>query len=220
MTQIFNQILEQICKESNEVCAIPKIQLMKYVSQDKFAKLYIKEANLYIKNLGKSHTYIIDDNNKDILGNLKYWLFNDEKCIFDLNKGILLLGPVGCGKTLILETFCKLYNRIAKKIISPLIMITNSRVLRKEIIVDPQQHNRRHLYIDDLGKEPNHVNNYGTDEKPIAELFYYRSRCKVFTFGTANYNLESFAKFYGTSTVDRFKDIFNIVELKGESKRK
>jgi DNA replication protein DnaC len=220
MTQIFNQILEQINKESKEVCAIPKLQIMNYVSQDEFAKLFIQEANLYIKNLGKSHEYSVDDENKHFLVNLKYWLYNDEKCVFDLNKGILLLGKVGCGKTLLLETFCNLYNRIAKKIISPLIKITNSRILTKEILEDSQQHNKRHLYIDDLGKEPNNINNFGTNEKPIAELFYYRSRYKVFTFATANYNLESFAEFYGTSTVDRFKDIFNIVELKGESKRK
>jgi len=220
MTQIIDKILKSIEDDKQKIQSIKKIEIDKIIHIDDFSKMFILEANNILLSLGKESHFLVDDTNRELLNQLKLWLYNSKKCEYNLNKGFLLLGSVGIGKTLILETFCKLYTRIAKEINFPIIKIYNSRELIELVKTEMINLKRVNIFIDDLGKEPNLVKNYGTAEKPIAELFYYRSRYNSFTFATANYNMERFAEFYGSSIADRFIEIFNIIEIKGESKRK
>jgi DNA replication protein DnaC len=78
---------------------------------------------------------------------------------------------------------------------------------------------KRPLFIDDLGREPKEVNNYGTKELPIIDLISIRYDFGALTFATTNFDSEKLAEFYGVAIVDRFKEMFNMLVLKGASKR-
>jgi len=89
-----------------------------------------------------------------------------------------------------------------------------AKLVDNEVLIDNL---KRPLFIDDLGKESLEANNFGTKIQPIADLISLRYDLGSMTFVTTNYKMETLTKFYGITTTDRFKEMFNIMELGGES---
>ena len=66
----------------------------------------------------------------------------------------------------------------------------------------------------------NEINDFGNKIQPIADLISFRYDNGALTHATCNYKIDTLTEFYGLTTTDRFKEMFNIIELKGESFRK
>ena len=76
------------------------------------------------------------------------------------------------------------------------------------------------LAIDDLGKEPAEVMNYGNIINPMVELIEKRYKRQLFTLATTNLTPRQIREKYGARMADRFNEMFNVVIFKSESYRK
>jgi DNA replication protein DnaC len=181
--------------------------------------------------------YIFDDNNTPILAKLFYYFIGDEeKCksnSISLNKGVMLLGGVGTGKTQMMQAFKYYASQIIK---------TNSFQFHyaNEIIDNTTVSGIEHLdkfnhnfnpnpnpitcLIDDICSKNEKVKNYGTDINVIEELISIRyniyKRYNVLTHFTTNIYPNEFGEYYDLRIIDRLKEMTNIIELPGESRRK
>lgn len=188
------------------------------VSAKDFQVLFITEAEkIFIRRNRPDIKFEIDDDNKEVL-NLLYWYLvgNSEK--IDINKGILLIGSIGSGKTIMLLTICKLIELLCSKIITQV----HSMKLASEIRANGKfdEYITKPLFIDDLGKEEESIKSWGTDIRPITELIAMRYDTGSWTFATSNFKLETLQEKYSHHTADRMVEMFNIIELKGKSRRK
>ena len=190
------------------------------MSDKQFATLFKIETRSMLIRKQSNKEFEFDDNNKPIVRQLYLWLI---KGAFsgNENKGFLLTGNIGCGKTLIMESFIRIYNYFCDDDPTKKIKIYDSRELFYKIIEDGVDvYASGVLYIDDLGKEPIDYTNYGFTKQPMIELLSLRHSLGRLTFASGNFTLDGYYKEkYGKTIVDRFKEMFNHIELKGESKR-
>jgi DNA replication protein DnaC len=80
---------------------------------------------------------------------------------------------------------------------------------------------RMPLVIDELGREPKQIMDFGNLRSPVIELLCERYDRGAWTHGTSNFTLETLCSEnqYGKMTGDRIKSMFNFMELKGDSRR-
>lgn len=159
------------------------------------------------------------------------------------DKGILIVGTFGNGKTAVMRTFEKIFS--TTKGISFKGYSANEVVTMFEKCIDQDtkaDFNRKmnfgDRYFDDI-KTERQASNYGKVNlfKDIFEN-RYNNRIKISkgesetnkTYGTCNYKegfegntevaLEEFGEMYGGRVYDRLFEMFNIIEFKGKSFRK
>lgn len=77
------------------------------------------------------------------------------------------------------------------------------------------------LFIDEIGREPNPANNFGTKLDVIQFLMQmrYNYRRSSVTHITTNLALDQIADKYGVYIADRCLELFNFIEFRGESIR-
>lgn len=195
------------------------------VSYPDFCDLFIAFGTYCIFRRNQSHGFVIDGDNESLIQQLYYYVTNDPSFDGDLDKGIMLQGKYGCGKTVILETYSLLHNHIVKKfgLRLPLFTFIKSVTLQEQIIKQSvQSFTQKPLLIDEFGRESKTVQDYGNISRPISELLSVRSDLGVITHGTTNFTLETLSsdEFYGGMIGDRLKMMFNFITLKGDSRRK
>ncbi len=182
------------------------------VSVNDFSGMFIESATMRIH--ATESTYIVDDENKEAINQLFYFLNNSVLFKGDSIKGVLMIGAIGGGKTVLMESFIDIFNEVSGKIVT----LINSKDL-----VDIQKRygfdylNRRPLFIDDIGKEQTIINTYGTVSKPMEDLINDRYKSAGLTFGTSNLKLEDMP--YNKHTIDRMKQMFNVIILPGKTRR-
>lgn len=158
-----------------------------------------------------------------ILQLMYYFTNNEEKAKqhnIDLSKGIMLSGPIGCGKTTLLELM-KLIAVPEKKY-----LLTTSREISFEFIKDgfeviqryskgiPGQHTRRNIAFDDLGTERN-LKHYGNECNIMAEILL--SRYDLFiqnhfvTHITTNLSATELEEYYGNRVRSRLRNMCNLI---------
>jgi len=154
---------------------------------------------------------------------------NAERLNIQLNKGILLSGPVGCGKTSlmsILRLFLPIDSRYVMK---------SCRDVSFEFIQEGYavivRYSRKSIYhekprvycFDDLGTE-NNLKYFGNECNVLAEILL--SRYDIFvSFGmithiTTNLNSSEIESFYGTRVRSRMREMFNLVSFSREARDK
>lgn len=178
--------------------------------------------------------FLVDERNRDCIAQMYYFLVGDkENFKGDLWKGFMLVGPYGSGKTLLLKSFMNAFkiftynesdyfNGFSREREKPIkveflssrnILETSSNGVAEFTIFKT----RNPLFIDDVGKEPGSVNNYGTVTKPMEDVLEFRYSIRALTFGTSNHRLEDMP--YSGHTRDRMKSLFNFIKLTGDSRR-
>lgn len=70
------------------------------------------------------------------------------------------------------------------------------------------------LGIDDLGKEPAEILDYGNLLSPVVELIEYRYSNQLFTFITTNLTAKEIRDKYGARIADRFNEMLHVIIFK------
>lgn len=139
---------------------------------------------------------------------------NCNKHGLDLNKGILLNGPVGCGKT----SFMTLLKHFAY--IETNYLIKSTRNISTEFNLEG--YSTIHKYgksnkiycFDDLGIE-NNMKHFGNECNTIAEILLHRydllMHQGIITHATTNLNANELEKLYGNRVRSRLRSMFNLI---------
>lgn len=77
------------------------------------------------------------------------------------------------------------------------------------------------ISFDELGREPILAKYFGTELNVMQYLFQcrYELRHEVITHVTTNLSLKDVQSTYGAYIADRINEMFNVIELKGKSRR-
>lgn len=197
------------------------------IKPDELKDIFEKEAIAYYKNIGRK--FIIDKDNKRYVNLLCSYFSNDESFESnfggELRKGLFIFGTVGVGKTSSLEIIRKISTKYKLKQLWFLRKSTHEIVSefnaldKREITI--RKYTKGLVMFDDLGSEIE-GSNYGKEDIfiRILEMRYDRFIEKgIKTHITSNYNFHQLKKRYGERVYDRFKEMFNFLELTGESRR-
>ncbi|MFD1315213.1 ATPase [Namhaeicola litoreus] len=163
--------------------------------------------------------FTLHKTDKDLLLKLCAYFLNDHQLCkqfnIDPNKGILLTGPVGCGKT----SFMKLLSTITpKKKTFDLIPARNItfEFSNQGFSVIEKYGNHKSYCFDDLGVEPN-GRHFGAECNVMGEVLLSRYDLfvnhKVKTHATTNLNAQELENRYGNRVRSRMRAMFNLVGL-------
>lgn len=188
------------------------------IEPETFKEAFKLIANTQMIKRNNQDVFKVDENNKELINQIYFYAIGSDKFKGDLRKGILLNGNVGTGKTIIINTLIEIIQRLTNKIIT----VFHAKEIHYKVSKqdDEAYYHKRPLFVDDIGKEPSVVNSFGTKTNPIADLFAARYDCGAWTFATTNHTKPDLIDYYGDSTVDRFREMFNVIALIGESRRK
>lgn len=141
---------------------------------------------------------------------------NCDKLGIDLNKGILLNGPIGCGKTSLM-TLLKHFMYADMNY-----LIKSTRDISAEYNIDGYSTILKYgktakIYcLDDLGVEQN-AKHFGNECNTIAEILLHRYDLlraqNIVTHATTNLNANELDKIYGNRVRSRLREMFNLISF-------
>ena len=148
-----------------------------------------------------------------------------------LYKGIMLTGPVGCGKTSLMRIMRKLMADTFKPVMKSCGDICGEFSLKGYETITRYSVNAFHPYssvprvycFDDLGME-NIVNFLGTKWNVMQEILYsrydYFVSHKMITHVTSNLNGDELESRYGVRVRSRMREMFNLISFEQDSEDK
>lgn len=177
---------------------------------------------IYLNVKGKllfGEKFKIFEEDKDILLRLcSYFIKDKENCQkfdIDIQKGILLSGPVGCGKTSLMQLLRHLVPLQRPYEMIPCRNVTFSfNHLGYKTIED--YGDTKFYCFDDLGIEPP-GRFYGKDCNVMGEVLlsryelFLQTKQKIKTHATTNLNAEELEERYGNRVRSRMRELFNLV---------
>ncbi len=184
------------------------------------------------KDLYGNHFHILETDHNLIFKLIAYFLKDEPTCYqlgINLNKGILLSGPIGCGKTSLMNIMKYLTSTEHKFSVKP------CRDISFEFIQDGysiiHKYSKGRLYesdpkiycFDDLGLE-NNLKYYGNECNVMAEILL--SRYDIFiskknpTHITTNLSASEIETNYGNRVRSRMREMFNLIAYDKTTKDK
>ena len=186
---------------------------------------------VYLNAKGKllfGEKFKIYKKDQDILLKLcSYFIKDKENCKkfdIDLDKGLLLSGPVGCGKTSLIKLLHFLVPHQRKYVVMPCrnIVFAFNHLGYKTI----EDYGESSFFcFDDMGVEPM-GRHYGKDCNVIGEILLSRYdlflETKLKTHATTNLNAEELEERYGNRVRSRMRELFNLIAFdeRARDKRK
>jgi len=168
----------------------------------------------------------IYDEDKNVLFKLCNYYIKDqnycEKFEMDPEKGILLSGPVGCGKTSMMKLLRYLVPHQRKYVVMPCrnIVFAFNHLGYKTI---DDYGDSSSFCFDDMGVEPI-GRHYGRDCNVIGEILLSRYelflQTKLKTYATTNLSAHELEDLYGLRVRSRMKKMFNLVAFDEKIKDK
>lgn len=154
-----------------------------------------------------------------------YFIRDREKCKhYGLNpdKGLLLSGPVGCGKTTLMKLLRHLVpHRRRYEVIPTRNIVFGFNHIGFKTIED--YGNNSFICFDDLGAEPG-GRFYGKDYNVLGEILLSRYELfvnhRIKTHATSNLNAKEFEDRYGSRIRSRMRQLFNLVAFNSDTKDK
>lgn len=168
----------------------------------------------------------IHEEDREIIYKLCLYMIRDRSACqdlgMDIDKGILLTGPVGCGKTSLLKLIRHLVpHRRPYEVIPTRNIVFSFNNLGYSTIED--YGNSQFFCFDDLGGEPN-GRHFGKDCNVLGEILL--SRYDLFlskgtkTHATSNLNAEELEERYGKRVRSRMRQLFNLMAFDKKSRDK
>lgn len=177
---------------------------------------------IYLNAKGKllfGKEFKIYEDDKEILLKLcSYFIRDKESCAsygIDINKGILLSGPVGCGKTSLMKLLRHIVPLSRPYEVIPCRNVTFSFNHLGYKTIEAYG-NSKFICFDDLGVEPS-GSFYGKDLNVMGEVLlsryelYQQTKHKIKTHATTNLNAEELEERYGNRVRSRMRELFNLV---------
>lgn len=172
--------------------------------------------------------FIVDKHNSNIIKLLNIYFAQDGNLMksiypqYSINKGLLITGKCGTGKTLIL----KIYQKIVQNLPLQAFQIVSSNKVVGDYDESGSQalkmYIERKMMFDDFGSE-NKGKHYGKDEEVFKTIL--EERYNVFidkglkTYLTSNLSLSQIGQRYGDRVNSRIHEMFNIIVLDGNDRR-
>ena len=166
---------------------------------------------------------ILESDYRIIYKLLAYFLKDEPTCFqysINLNKGILLSGPVGCGKTSLMNLMKYLTPTEHKFFIKPCRDISfefiqeGYEVIHKYSKGKLYQTDPKTICFDDLGTE-NNLKYFGNECNVMAEILLSRydifTTKKVLTHITTNLSASEIETHYGNRVRSRMREMFNLI---------
>lgn len=215
-----------------KIASINSANYLKVVSTDPeyitptFEQLY--ETMVY--DLKNNYGWIIDEFNDPAIKSLCYYASQDES--FELieegyshKKGLILIGPVGCGKTTLLKLLQKNsfnpYRFIScRKVANDYAEFGHSAIGTYSAVQEVTKHewfghSNVGYCFDDLGTE-GEKKNFGNQLNVMAEIIlnrYDNIPEKRKTHFTTNLSADEMLKIYGERAFSRMREMLNIIEM-------
>jgi len=132
---------------------------------------------------------------------------------YTLSKGIMLFGPIGCGKTKILELITRVDPRLSFMIYACPEVISQYRADGEAALLAYGA--GRTYCFDDLGFEDANSQHYGNKARPMGDILAsrYRKIPRPLTHCTTNLDVKGLAQQYDARVVSRMAEMFNVVSF-------
>jgi DNA replication protein DnaC len=231
--QLIVDVIKNNKKKASQNIIIPTCDFSKKELWQKFVETFyamygkkiIQDAST-INNLKVLFFYFLGDEQFFKCDNLR-----GDIAIPSFQKGLLIIGGFGLGKT----DFFKVFERVFVKLSNYRFKFYSSKelVTQYELCNTPldkkfffRDIDRKRMFIDDL-KSERLASNYGRFDV-IEEVLSYRYDRKLTTFASCNYSgnnqcvketIEELGVRYGGRIYDRLYESFNIIEFTGKSYR-
>jgi DNA replication protein DnaC len=163
---------------------------------------------------------------------IAYFLKDEEACLqlnINLNKGILLSGPVGCGKTTLINLMKNLSPAEHKFYVKPCRDISfefiqeGYEVIHKYSKGKLYQSDAKTICFDDLGTE-NNLKYYGNECNVMAEILLSRYDIfiskNILTHITSNLSASEIESAYGNRIRSRLRNMLNLIAFDKTTKDK
>lgn len=166
---------------------------------------------------------ILETDNEIIYKLIAYFLKDEQACHqfnIDLEKGILLTGPIGCGKTSLMNLMKYLTATEHKFYVKPCRDISfefiqdGYQIIHKYSIGKLYQSEPRTYFFDDLGTE-NNLKYFGNECNVMAEIILSRYDLfiskKLKTHITTNLSASEIETHYGNRVRSRLREMVNLI---------
>ena len=200
---------------------------------------YQKTTN-WLESKGKQlfgNHFKIYDEDKTIIYKLIAYSLQDKKMVkrvnINLEKGILLSGPIGCGKTTLMTLMKSLVPQDQKYYVKSCRDVSFEFIKEGYDVIQKYSKPRLHqkkigtICFDDLGTESN-LKYFGNECNVMGEILLsrYDSFChpersrRVLTHLTTNLSASEIEKFYGNRIRSRLRESFNLIAFPNHTKDK
>ena len=177
--------------------------------------------------------YEVREDQKSILNDIVHWSLLDYTGKLDPDRGLLLWGDIGTGKSTLLKIIRE-YCRIVRPCENHMpysFRITNVIDICAQFSDESRDGGyyaiqtyitSRGQAFDELGSETTPTSRWGNYENVMQYILQrrYDIRDESFTHATTNLSLEQIAEVYSDRIYDRCKEMFNFVEIHGKTFRK
>ena len=188
--------------------------------------------------------FVVDDRNREIINDLFFYFHKIEGGRLDTDKGLWLEGDVGTGKSTLLNIFS---HHLRRSWNGAGFKIYNCSTIANEYAHRPKfkdnddtsldaldkytynrygynAHSRVHMCFDELGRESIPAVHFGQKLNVMEHILhirytYWQSE-KLLTYVTTNKDADEIELLYKDYIRDRRAEMFNIIAMTGESRRK
>lgn len=196
------------------------------------------------EQLFKDKKFVVDAQNSFIFEMLCYYFSNDRQFLSlaenagvpnpSLDKGILIAGNFGVGKTWLMKLFMRNQRQVfhvknAKDIadafgqdgedaLNDFVNKPKNAVNDSSAFFQPYAG----LCIDDIGTE-DIKNYYGSKRNVIGDVIekrYAKGNTGIYLHATTNFDADQIKEFYGGRVASRMREIFNLIEMNGNDRRR
>lgn len=157
---------------------------------------------------------------------LCYAIRDEEACQkyeIDCHKGILLLGPVGCGKTSLMTLIRDFFPTSFRPILKSTRQVSYEFIKEGYEIIDQYGKSEKVFCFDDLGVESS-LKHYGNECNTMGEILLSRYdqfiQFGTITHVTTNLNSVELEKMYGVRVRSRLREMFNLITFPKETQDK
>lgn len=183
-----------------------------------FKELFMIRAGQAMARRKIIRPFMIDDDNRELINQLYYWLTR-KKCIMNPELGIIVNGAQGCGKSVLMEAFCMVFNDITPSERGKVTVVHAIELAEQIKKVGVIPYSRIPMLIQDLGREKWEMKDFGNSINPISDLLALRAEYGSMTFGTTNMAKEEFGTAYKAFITKRIFEHINLIFLPGKDRR-